>query len=96
MDIRVHHATAADRFELHVDGQLAAYADTRHHGDGVVEMPHTYTLPPFRGRGLAAQLVRAALDSLAANGHRVHPTCWFVAEFIDANPQYGHLLASNR
>ncbi|HAP76216.1 MAG TPA: N-acetyltransferase [Acidimicrobiaceae bacterium] len=96
MDISVHHATEADRFELRVNGELAAYADTRHLSDGVVEMPHTYTLPSFRGQGLAAQVVRAALDNLAADGHQVLPTCWFVAEFIDANPQYGHLLASNR
>jgi len=40
--------------------------------------------------------VRAALDTLAADGERVLPTCWFVAEFIEANPQYGHLLDTSR
>ena len=96
MDISVQHAPDAGRFELRVDGELAAYADMHRHGDGVVEMPHTYTVPAFRGRGLAAQVVRAALDTLAADGDRVRPTCWFVAEFIEANPQYGHLLDTSR
>ena len=96
MDIRVQHATDTGRFELRVDGELAAYADVRRHDEGVVEMPHTYTVPSFRGRGLAAHVVRAALDSLSADGERVRPTCWFVAEFIDANPQYGHLLDTSR
>ena len=96
MDISVQHATDTGRFELRVDGELAAYADTRRHDEGVVEMPHTYTVPSFRGRGLAAHVVRAALDSLAADGQRVLPTCWFVAEFIDTNPQYADLVDPSR
>lgn len=84
---------AAGRFELHVDGQLASFADYRVLGDQVT-MPHTVTALGFRGQGLAAEVVRAALDDARARRLRVVPTCSYVAEFIDANPEYQDLAAS--
>jgi predicted GNAT family acetyltransferase len=81
------------RFELRVDGELASFADYRVHGDQVV-MPHTVTDPAYRGRGLAAEVVRAALDDARARGLRVVPTCWFVAEFLDNNPEYQDVAAA--
>jgi predicted GNAT family acetyltransferase len=48
----------------------------------------------MRGRGLGSELVRAALDDVRRRGATVVPTCWYVAEFIDAHPEYGDLLAS--
>ena len=83
---------AEHRYELLVDDELAAYVEMR--GErGTVELPHTYTLPAFRGRGLAAQVVNFALDDLSARGQIVVPTCWFVAEYIEAHPEFHHLLA---
>jgi predicted GNAT family acetyltransferase len=55
-------------------------------------MPHTFTVPEFRGRGLAAVVVQAALDDLLVESARLVPSCWFVAEFIDAHPTYRVLL----
>lgn len=90
----VRRDDAQGRYELLIDEQLAAYVELHRDGTTVV-LPHTYTLPSFRGRGLAAQVVRAALDDLAAQGATVVPACWFVAEFIDANPEYRHLLGGS-
>lgn len=80
------------RWEIRVGGDLAGYADHHVVGD-VTVIPHTFTDPRFRGRGLAAVLVRQALDDIRAAGRRVDPQCWYVAEFIDANPEYSDLLA---
>lgn len=92
MDIRrndIEH-----RYELLVGEQLAAYVEMRAAGAvGTVELPHTYTMPTFRGRGLAAQVVNFALDDLSARGQIVIPTCWFVAEYIEAHPEFHHLLS---
>jgi predicted GNAT family acetyltransferase len=82
----------AQRFELRVDDTLASIADYRVLGNRVT-MPHTVTAPDYRGQGFAAEVVRAALDDARARGLQVVPTCWFVAEFIDANPEYQELTA---
>ena len=81
------------RYELTIDGQLVGIADTRSHGDAVV-FPHTEIQPALRGRGLGDLLVRGALDDVRRRGATlIVPQCWFVADFIDANPEYTDLVA---
>lgn len=92
MDTRVTRDDQAGRYELHVEGRVVGVADYSVDGDRVV-MPHTVIDPSQRGRGLAAILVAHALDDIRAEGRRVVPTCWYVAEFIDRNPDYADLLA---
>jgi predicted GNAT family acetyltransferase len=82
----------AERYELWVGGELASLADYRRRGD-VLEMHHTETRDAFRGQGLAAQLVRGALDDVRERGLKIVPSCWFVADFIDANGGYADLVA---
>jgi hypothetical protein len=81
------------RYELVDAGDVVALADYRVLPDAVV-FPHTETLPSRRGQGLAAVLVRQALDDVRSTGTRVVPACWYVAEFITANPEYADLLAA--
>lgn len=81
------------RYELTVDGELAGVADYSIL-DGSVLMPHTEVESRRRGQGLAAILVRAALDDLRSSGRSVIPQCWYVAQFIEQHPEYGDLVAS--
>jgi predicted GNAT family acetyltransferase len=83
----------ASRYELVLDDEVVGVADYRVQGDAVV-FPHTEITARLRGKGLAAELVRAALDDVRGTGSRVIPTCWYVAEFIDSNPEYQDLLAA--
>ena len=55
---------------------------------------HTEIDPEFRGRDLAATLIRAALDDARANGYRVIPRCPYVAEFIQEHPEYADLVGA--
>ena len=81
------------RYELMIDGRLVGVADTRPKGDAVV-FPHTEIEASMRGRGFGEILVRGALDDVRRRGAtRVVPQCWFVADFIDANPEYTDLVA---
>ncbi|MBV9870183.1 MAG: N-acetyltransferase [Frankiaceae bacterium] len=81
------------RYEI-VDGdQLVGVCDYLEQGD-IVTMPHTEINPARRGQGLAAQLVRGALDDIAASGRHVVPTCWYVADFMRANREYTELFAA--
>ena len=93
MTYDVRHEPGRSRYELFVDGELVGVADYRLSRDGVATFPHTEIVGHRRGQGLGAVLVRAALDAERAAGHTIVPSCWFVAEFIDDNPDYADLLA---
>jgi predicted GNAT family acetyltransferase len=92
VDHEVRHAPERQRYEILVEGTLAGVADYQVEGDRVV-FPHTEIDPARRGRGLGAELVRAALDDVRATGRTVVARCWYVQQFIDENPGYGDLLA---
>jgi uncharacterized protein len=83
------------RYELLVDGEVVGVADY-HVDGGTWTFPHTVIAPERRGQGLGAVLVEAALDDVRRAGGTVVPTCWYVAEFIDAHPGYADLLAPTR
>ena len=81
-----------NRFELAVDGELAAWVDYEL-ADGVIALNHTEVLPAFRGRGLAGDVVAYALAHAQIGKVRVVPKCSFVAAFIERNPEYQDLVA---
>ena len=79
------------RHELFVDGELVGVVDYLLVGDEIV-IPHTEIDRAKRGHGLGAVLVQGALDEVMTSGRTVVPQCWYVAEFIDAHPEYQALL----
>jgi predicted GNAT family acetyltransferase len=87
----VTHNEAAQRFETHVQGQLAR-ADYRL-ADGVMHLYHTEVPVQFEGRGIAALLVHAAMAHARAHGLKVRPACSYVRTFMARFPQYGDLRA---
>jgi predicted GNAT family acetyltransferase len=90
---RITHNADQNRYELFVGEVLASLADYRVDGNRVVIF-HTETRNDFRGKGLAAELVQWALDDIRASGQTVEPACWFVADFIQAHPEYRDLVAA--
>lgn len=89
----VRHAADRSRYEIYVGGELAGVADYQRTEGDVFVFPHTEVDRARRGNGLAAELVRAALDDVRAEGGTVDPRCWYVARFIDENAGYHDLLA---
>lgn len=89
----VTHDEEGHRYLLRRDGEHVGLIDYRPQGDALV-MHHTEIRPDARGSGLGAVLVRHALDDLRDTGKRVVPSCWYVREFIDGNPEYADLLAT--
>jgi uncharacterized protein len=90
--LRITHNEDEGRYELFLGSQLVSIAEYQRRGDRLV-FDHTETNMRFRGRGLAEQLIRAALDDVRANGLSVVPQCWFVADFVDGHPEYRDLVA---
>jgi predicted GNAT family acetyltransferase len=91
--IRIVHTATRRRYELYMGGELASFAEYTPSGD-VIVFDHTETTPRFRGLGLAGRVVAYALDDVRAAGKTVVPACWFVADFIKANPAYQDILAA--
>jgi hypothetical protein len=94
MATQVHRNEPRSRYDLTVDGEVVGFADWTTDGDGVVDIHHTEVRRELRGRGLGRALVRGTLDDLRARGHKVVPTCPFVARFIREHPDYADLLAA--
>ena len=53
-----------------------------------MEFPHTEVEPALRGRGIAAQLVGAALADVRAGGHDVVALCSYVVDYVRDHPEY--------
>lgn len=87
------HEADAHRYTMRRDGQILSVLEYRDHGPSVV-MHHTVTVPQHRGHGYAAQLVEFAVDDVERSGRKITPTCWYVAEWFDRNPDRAGVRAS--
>ena len=82
---------ASHRFELKVDGNLAAYAEYNTLKQGLM-FTHTEVLPAYEGQGLGSKLARFALDDVRGRGLKAIPVCKFIAGFIKKHPEYLDLV----
>jgi len=78
------------RFETHVDG-LRCEADYVRQGH-TVTFTHTGVPAALQGRGIAAQLVAAALDWARAEGVKVVPACSYVRVYMQRHRDTQDLL----
>jgi len=95
-DLEVLHDDEADRYLLRRGGDLVgtlAYRSVDRPGADTVNVFSTNISPAVRGQGLGEVLVRGALDDLRTRGTSVVASCWYVADFLDANPDYQDLRA---
>ncbi|MGO1950197.1 MAG: GNAT family N-acetyltransferase [Mycobacteriaceae bacterium] len=90
-NLTVVHDTDNSRYVLDVGGEVAGYAAYVRVGD-VRDFNHTVIDPAYRGHGLSAPLIEAALDATRAEGFGVRPSCSAVEGFIAKNPGYGDLV----
>ncbi|WP_324192540.1 GNAT family N-acetyltransferase [Nocardia transvalensis] len=85
--LTVTNNTSLDRFELHIDGNLAGtteYQDTA----GERAFVHTEIYPRYEGQGYGRKLVKAALDTTRDEGYGILPLCPMVHHFVESRPEY--------
>ncbi|NLS73344.1 N-acetyltransferase [Bradyrhizobium brasilense] len=78
-----------NRFELDTEGGLA-FANYRRTPAAVI-ITHTETPRALRGRGVASELVRGALELIRTDGHKVIAGCGFVVDYLNKHPEYADL-----
>ncbi|WP_454628193.1 GNAT family N-acetyltransferase [Bradyrhizobium cenepequi] len=87
----VRNNKAQNRFELDVEGGVA-FANYRTTPSAVI-ITHTETPRALRGRGIASELVKGALELIRADGHKVIAGCGFVVDYLSKHPEYRDLVA---
>ena len=83
--IEVRHDTAACQFIADVEGWRAVL-DYTICGD-VMTITHTGVPAAIGGRGIAGELVRAALSAAHDAGWKVIPACSYAAAYMARHPQ---------
>ena len=92
MDLAVHHDEQGKKYYAVVDG-LESVCEYGEAGERTLNFWHTLVPPELRGRGIADELVRQALDDVLAKGYKVIPSCWFVRVYIQRHAKYQPLVA---
>ena len=90
MSVDIRHDPEEQRFSTVIDGQTGVldYALD----EGVMTLTHTGVPEAIGGRGVAAELMRAALDAARHNGWKVYPACSFAAAYLAKHPEDRDLL----
>jgi predicted GNAT family acetyltransferase len=92
MEEKVIHEKDNERFVIYSDGNEVYVEYTI--GENEINLHHTFTHPALRGKGLAAHVVRAALEFAKENNLKVNPTCSYVQAFIAKNDEYKKLVSN--
>ncbi len=87
----VQHAAAEHRFKMDVDG-TQGYVEYEE-ANGVMTITHTIVPAAIGGRGIAGQLVQAALDHARGAGLKVVPSCSYADDWMRKHPEYQDLRA---
>ena len=91
MNLEILHEPAAGRFSARVEG-WACLLESRLQGTAMTIL-RTEVPEAVRGRGIAAELVRAAFEAARSAGWRVVPACAYAAAWVRRHPGYDDLLA---
>src|SRR5579863_607839 len=83
----ISHDAAAQRFTLEMDGSVGEL-DYTLKGE-VMTITHTRVPPAIRGRGVAAELMSAALAAARGAGWSVNPACSYAAAYMAKQAEGG-------
>ena len=86
MDLNVEHNEMAHKYSARLadDEAVVTYLEE---GDTVI-FTHTVVPEAYRGRGIADELVRQALEDTRRRGRRIEASCPFVKRYLERHPEY--------
>jgi predicted GNAT family acetyltransferase len=92
-EVQVRHNQPVRSYEAVLDGAVVGTLIYETAG-GRRSLTHTFVDPQYRGRGIAAELARYALNDAKAEGIRPRAVCGYVAGFVERNPEYQQAIDS--
>lgn len=94
MTLQIAHDRAAHRFSVEVEGQTCVLDYQM--ADSVMTITHTGVPKAVAGRGIAAQMMDAALAAARSAGWKVVPACSYASDFMMRHPEFEDLMAGLR
>ncbi|BBD79892.1 GNAT family N-acetyltransferase [Aerosticca soli] len=85
MALDIKHDETRRRFTVEVDAVTCELDYTLQ--DGVMTITHTGVPAAVGGRGIAGELVRAAVTTARARGWKVVPACSYAEAWLKRHPQ---------
>ena len=90
-DYVISKDASADRYVAHLGDEPVGFVSYSENGLEVT-IDHTVVDTPHQGKGVAARLVKFALDDLGERTEkRIMPICWYARKWVDRNPEYKEL-----
>lgn len=89
----IQHDSDHHRFQIEVDGHLARLDDVLDPHAARMSITHTVVPAEIGGRGIAGQLVQAALEHARAQGWSVDPQCSYADAWMRRHPAFDALRA---
>lgn len=87
--LSIRHDVEAHRFETTVDGCVGYVEYAR--DEEVLVILHTIVPDRIGRRGIAGELVQAAVDFAQAQGLKLASRCWYASAWLDRHPEYAGL-----
>jgi predicted GNAT family acetyltransferase len=87
----VIHDKKESRFYLEADGK-ESFLRYEHINAGLINIISTYVPPQQRGKGLASQLAKEALEYAKQNNIKIIPQCGFIRAYLQKNKEYQPLV----
>jgi uncharacterized protein len=91
MDYEVKHNIEASRFEIDIEDNEAFC--NYHISGNVITLIYVFTPPEYRGKGIAAQVAKYALDYARDNNLKVVPQCPYMRDYIERHEEYQDLVS---
>ncbi|WP_049620583.1 GNAT family N-acetyltransferase [Frateuria defendens] len=91
MSFEIRHDADRQRFHTTVEGALCVLDYSL--AGGVMTIAYTGVPTEVGGRGIAAALVRASLDTAREHGWKVVPACSYAAAWMGRHVEYEDLRA---
>jgi predicted GNAT family acetyltransferase len=89
----VTHNAKSRRFEIPAADGALAFLNYTIEGDRIT-FEHTFVPDQLRGKGIAANLARAALSEARQRHWKVIAHCPYVAGFVQRHPEFADLVES--
>lgn len=94
MTLSITHDADHKQFVTIVEGKTATLKYSLSADGKILDYYSTFVPPELRGRNIAQDIVKFALDYAKDNNYKVIPSCPFIKAYIDRNPEYEGIMSA--